>query len=171
MSIVLNWLSENWFWTLVFPALLSFAVSLFVGRSLFSRRVDNKIAVAIRSKPTVAEMNENLRRLSTRATLPMPPEMTTPELTVNGHAFLTAATPIALEAMALLDQRSKRCAAYLLTAVAYLEKDARPPGESSHILVDRKDLRAWRDDWLAQNAVYEEDGVDIVTPFDLYLYS
>lgn len=91
-----------------------------------------------------------------------------PVLSINGEVFVDAARPVALEAMALLDQRSKRCAAYLLTAVDYLSRRPDSSEHSSHVLVSRQDLQKWQRDWV--RVVGDGDDTDTVTPFDHYLY-
>lgn len=93
------------------------------------------------------------------------------EKRVNAKAFIEKGEAIAVEAMGLLDQRSKRCAAYLLTALTYMKEEEAnsAPSAKPLILVRREDMERWREDYLNLVGANESD-VDIVTPFDHYFY-
>lgn len=71
-----------------------------------------------------------------------------PELTINGQRFLAVAQSVALKAADVPDQRSKQCAAYLLTAIDYIGGRGATMSISSHVLVSREDLEKWRAAWL-----------------------
>lgn len=89
-------------------------------------------------------------------------------IAANTASFVAAAKTIGIEAMQLLDQRSKKAGAYLLTAACYLDESNTPGEVKPYILVRREDILRWAQEW--QDEHDPRDGTDVVTPFDHYLY-
>lgn len=91
---------------------------------------------------------------------------------IDTDAFVARGQAIALAALSILDQRSKNCGNYLLTALAYIKNEGADGLDllpRAVILVRRADLEKWREEWIGENGAGREE-TDIVTPFDHYFY-
>lgn len=180
---MIHWISENWFWFIVFPLALVLIVSTIASRAAFgywffpdpdkhqkvfhkgghTRNPYDELGEAIFNQPYSPARERTVGKSPVLAA-----PYGDPRKAANTATFVVTAKMIGIEAMQLLDQRSKKAGAYLLAAACYLDESNTPGEVKPYILVRREDLLRWAQEW--QDEHDPRDGTDVVTPFDHYLY-